>query len=91
MTTTAAQYGAEACVLQGCVEDSGQAARVMENRVQMRGLVEDGKATCKYQGDWPHHSLLPKELESAHQLLCSEGGGEGGGGRRVEVGVGVSR
>lgn len=75
----------------GFVEEAGQTARVSENRVQMRGLVEAGKAMCEYQG-----AVLDTQFPapqgtwmSTHQVLCSEGGGESGKGRMVEVCVGV--
>lgn len=48
-----------------------------------RGLVEAGKAMCEYQGGWPHNSLLPRKLGSAHQVLRV------GVGVRVGVRVGV--
>lgn len=79
VTTTAAQDGAEACVRQWGLW------RVM------RGLVEAGKAMCEYQGGWPHNSLLPRKLRSAHQALCGEGGGEGGGGQEGRGGNACGR
>jgi hypothetical protein len=73
----------------GFVEDSGQAARVTENRIQMRGLVEAGKATCKYQGGSAGHTIpcSPGNLDGHTRCYVVRVGVRVSVGRRVEVWV----